>query len=223
MSGQSDSVFLQALSADAREALLQQGRRRKYEPGSALWHEGDASEWIAIVLSGRVKVAYSTEEGVEVVLEIREPGDILGEIAALDGGPRSAAVTAMDGVEVLALSAATFRVFLQSYPKVALYLLETLARRLRQAGGRQVEFGAYDTLGRVARRLLELADRFGEQRGDGVVINLPLSQNELAGWVGASREAVAKSLQTLRSLGWIETGRRNTVIRDLDALRRRAG
>jgi CRP-like cAMP-binding protein len=129
----------------------------------------------------------------------------------------------MDGVEVLALSADTFRVFLQSYPRVALYLLETLARRLRQAGGRQVEFGAYDTLGRVARRLLELADRFGEQRDDGVVINLPLSQSELAGWVGASREAVAKALQALRSLGWIETGRRNTVIKDLDALRRRAG
>lgn len=202
---------------------MARGRRRRYQPGSALWHEGDASDWIAIVLSGRTKVSYITQEGVEVLLEVREPGDILGEIAALDGGVRSAAVTAIDQVEVLDLSADAFRVFLESHPRVALHLVEMLARRLRQSGSRQVEFGAYDTLGRVARRLVELADRFGEKTPGGVAINLPLSQSELAGWVGASRESVAKALQTLRSLGWVETARRQTLIKDLEALRRRSG
>jgi CRP-like cAMP-binding protein len=215
--------FLAALSTDAREVLMARGRRRRYKPGSALWHEGDTSDWIAIVLAGRTKVSYVTEEGVEVLLEVREPGDILGEIAALDGGVRSAAVTAIDQVEVLDLSAGAFRVFLESHPRVALHLLEMLARRLRQSGSRQVEFGAYDALGRVARRLVELADRFGEKTPGGVAINLPLSQSELAGWVGASRESVAKALQTLRSLGWVETGRRQTLVKDLEALRRRSG
>lgn len=202
---------------------MARGRRRRYQPGSELWHEGDASDWIAVVLSGRTKVSYVTEEGVEVLLEVREPGDILGEIAALDGGVRSAAVRAIDQVEVLDLSADAFRGFLESQPRVALHLLEMLARRLRQSGSRQVEFGAYDTLGRVARRLVELADRFGEKTPNGVAINLPLSQSELAGWVGASRESVAKALQTLRSLGWVETARRQTLIKDLEALRRRGG
>jgi CRP-like cAMP-binding protein len=94
--------------------------------------------------------------------------------------------------------------------------------KLRDADRKRIEYGAYDTTGRVATRLLELADRYGEQTGAGVRVALPLSQDELAGWTGSSREAVSKALRSLRDRGLIETGRRRVVIHDLDGLRRRA-
>ena len=85
-----------------------------------------------------------------------------------------------------------------------------------------MEFGTHDTLGRVARRLVELTGRYGEADGDGLRITLPLSQEELAGWTGSSREAVVKALRTMRSRGWIATARREIRVLDLDALERRA-
>jgi CRP/FNR family cyclic AMP-dependent transcriptional regulator len=97
-----------------------------------------------------------------------------------------------------------------------------LAERLRDADRKRIEFGTADILSRVAGRLVELAERFGEPAGDGIRITAPLTQEELAGWTGASREAVSRALRALRGRGWIQTARRSVVIRDLDALRRRA-
>ncbi|HEU4480673.1 MAG TPA: Crp/Fnr family transcriptional regulator [Actinomycetota bacterium] len=128
----------------------------------------------------------------------------------------------MDKVEALILTVGSFRRFLQEHPRVSLLLLETLARRLRDADVKRVEFTAYDTVGRVARRLVELAERFGESGGEGVKITLPLSQEELAGWSGCSREAASKALQILRGRGWVETHRRGITVIDMEALRRRA-
>ena len=108
-----------------------------------------------------------------------------------------------------------FRRDLTDHPRVALLLLETLSRRLRDAGRKRVEFAAADTVGRVCSRLVELIERFGVREGDAVAIDLPITQEELAGWCGASREATAHALQTLRELGWVETGRRRLVVRDV--------
>ena len=102
-------------------------------------------------------------------------------------------------------------------------LIRSIVGRLRDADLKRIEFGAFDILGRVARRLVELADRFGEPSPDGIRITLPLSQDELAGWVGGSREAVSKALRTLRDRGYLTTARRAMTIRDVDAVRRRAG
>jgi CRP/FNR family cyclic AMP-dependent transcriptional regulator len=215
--------FLGGLQPAERDALLQRGRRRKIRAADTLFHEGDASDWVAVLLRGRAKVSYYTEAGGEVILGVRDPGDLLGELSALDGATRSATVTAIDEVEALVLTADAFRLFLESYPRLALELVKSLVARLRDADVKRVEFGAYDSVGRVARRLIELADRFGKEGPDGVTIELPISQQELAGWTGSSRESVAKALSALRRLGWVDTGRRQMVIRDLDALRRRAG
>jgi CRP-like cAMP-binding protein len=105
---------------------------------------------------------------------------------------------------------------------VSFLLMRELTRRLRDADRKRIEFGAYDTTGRVAARLVELAERFGERTEEGLRISLPLSQDELAGWTGSSREAVTKALRTLREEGWIQTGRLHVVIHDLEALRDRA-
>ncbi len=121
------------------------------------------------------------------------------------------------------IPAEDFTRYLEKHPRIALLLLRTVSRRLRDADRKRAEFAAFDTVGRVASRLLELADRFGEPSGpDGILITLPLTQEELAGWTGSSREAVSKALSTLRSLGFIETRRRAITIRDANSLRKRA-
>ncbi len=214
--------FLAALDPEQSEALHEHGIVRAFRKGQALFHQGGTSDRVVVLLSGRVKVSSVTEEGKEIVLAFRGPGDLLGELSALDGEPRSATVEAIEPVEALAIPAADFRSFLIGHPEVALLLLRMLSRRLRDADRKRVEYGAHDTVGRVSARLVELAERYGEPVKRGLQIGLPISQEELAGWTGASREAVSKALQTLRKVGWVVTERRRITVLDLEALRRRS-
>jgi CRP-like cAMP-binding protein len=214
--------FAGALTATERHRLVQSGRRRRFPRGSTLFNEGERSDRVVILLAGRIKVSSFTENGKEVVLAVRSSGDLLGELSALDGEPRSATATALEPVEALVLTVTQFRDFLSAHPRTALTLLEMLSLRLRDADRKRVEFGAYDSVGRVARRLVELADDFGVADDGGVRITVSLTQDELAGWVGASRKAVGNALQWLRERGLVETRRRSITIRDVDALRKRA-
>lgn len=214
--------FLEQLLPGDREALYARGTRRRYASGAMLFHEGERSDHVMAVLSGRVKVSYFTPDGKEVVLAVRGAGELMGELSALDGDTRSASATALEPVEAVILRADEFTTFLASNPRTAMLMLRMVSRRLRDADRKRIEFAAHDSVGRVARRLVELAERYGEKGPDGLVIRLPLSQQELAGWTGSSREAVSKALQTLRGRGWIETGRRQIIVRDLAALEERA-
>lgn len=214
--------FLNRLTPDEVADLERRARRRRWPRGAILIHEGERSDWVLVLLSGRAKVSSFSRDGSEVVLAVRGPGALLGELAALDPRPRSATISALEALDALVLAPEEFRTFLQSNGRVAFLLLRMLTRRLRDADRKRIEFGTYDTTGRVAQRLVELAARFGVQDDAGVRITLPLSQEELAGWTGASREAVSKALRVLRDRGWITTGRRAITVLDLDALRRRA-
>jgi CRP-like cAMP-binding protein len=214
--------FLAALDDRERADLLERSGRRRFRRSAAVFHQGGGSDDVVVVLSGRVKVSTVTADGKEVVLAFRGPGDLLGELSAIDGEDRSATVAALEPVEAAVVPARDFRAFLSAHPRVALLLLEMLVRRLRDADRKRVEFGAHDTLGRVAARLVELADSYGEPVADGVRITLPLSQEELAGWTGSSREAVGKALHALRGLGWVRTERRRITIIEIEPLRRRS-
>ena len=211
------------LSAAQRAALERRAVRRTFARGQALCHQGQVSDRVMILLGGGVKVTSTTRHGREVVLAFRGPGDLVGELSALDGAPRSASVVALEPVDVLALAPDDFTGFLAEHPAVVAALLALLSRRLRDGDVKRIEFAAYDTLGRVAIRLLELCERFGEASGDHVDVMLPLSQEELAGWAGASLESATRALQTMRSLGWIETSRRRIRVLDMAALRRTVG
>jgi CRP-like cAMP-binding protein len=161
-----------------------------------------------------------SDDGEELLLALRGPGDLLGELSAIDGEPRSATVSALEPLEVLLVDAGEFTAFLRANPSVMFDLLRLLTGRLRDADRKRVEFGSFDTLGRVASRLLELVETYGEPSSRGVRIAIPLTQLELAGWIGASREAVSKALRVLRSTGLIETRRGSIVVLDREALRR---
>jgi CRP/FNR family transcriptional regulator, cyclic AMP receptor protein len=215
--------FLETLSAEQAQALSALGRGRRYATGAPLFIERDPADAVLILRSGRVKLSCVTDAGREAVLGIREPGDLIGEMSAIDDAPHMATARALEPVEVLAVSSDAFVAFLERTPGVALVLVRMLNRRLRDADRKRTEFVAQDTVGRVCSRLVELADRFGEDDGAaGVHIDLTITQEELAGWTGSSREAVIRALRTLRELGWIATRRRGITLLDVEMLRRRA-
>ncbi|MBO3750475.1 Crp/Fnr family transcriptional regulator [Streptosporangiaceae bacterium NEAU-GS5] len=212
--------FLALLNAEEVADLREAGRPRRWERGATVMGEGDTSDWVLVLTSGRVKVSSHTASGTEVVLAVRGPGALVGDMSALDGHPRSATVTALEPIEGLVVH--DFAGYLRGHGRVAVLLMQLIVSRLRDADRKRVEYGAFDTTGRVATRLVELAERFGEPTNGGVRVMLPLSQDELAGWTGASREAVSKALRSLRDRGLIETGRRRVIIYDLEGLRKRA-
>jgi CRP-like cAMP-binding protein len=186
-------------------------------------YEGQVDAPVVIMLDGRVRVSALASDGRELVLAFRGPGSILGELAALDHGRCSATVTALDDVQAITLSPSQFHDFLRARPEAAIALLRLLGQRQRDTDRRRIEFAALDTPGRVAARIVELAARFGQPQPDGtILITLTLSQEELATWIGSSREATVKALAQLRALGWLETGRRRIRVNDLKALQKRA-
>jgi CRP-like cAMP-binding protein len=215
--------FMAQLDPADRSALVERARTRRWPSGASLFLEGEMSSTVVVVVSGRVKVFSLTDQGEEVLLAVRGRDALLGELSAIDGAPRSASVAALEPVVALVLPTAAFNEFHTTHGRAALVLLRLIAARQRDADRKRVEFAAYDTSSRVARRLVELAERFGEPDGAGVRISVALSQDELAGWVGASREAVAKALRTLRERGFLTTGRRTMTVLDLDGLRKRGG
>jgi CRP/FNR family transcriptional regulator, cyclic AMP receptor protein len=215
--------FLASLTSPESDDLTRCARPRRFARGATIVEEGEQARRVAAVLSGRVKVSCFSDDGREVVLGALGPGDLIGELSALDGAPCSATVTTMEPVEALVLSPSAFVAFLDSHPRVTRALLMMVTEKLRDADRKRVEFGTHDTEGRVARRLVELAQQYGTTTEGPVRIALPLSQQELAGWTCSSREAVSKALRSLRACGWVETHRRSITVVDCAALARRAG
>jgi CRP-like cAMP-binding protein len=210
--------FLAALARADADALMAMGRTRRLRAGDAVLHEGATSDVVVVVTRGRLKLSNLDTNGREAVLAIVGPGNILGELSAIDGEPHAASAIALEATEAMIITGEQFREFVAQRPSVALALLRTITRRLRDADRRQAEFGTQDSVGRIAARLVDLADRYGERDGHCIRITVPISQDELASMTGCSREAVVKALRTLRSRHWIETGRRSFRIIDRDAL-----
>lgn len=210
------------LTEQERAELVQHGRLRRLPGGTPLFVEGTHSDTVVIVIAGRVKVFTSAADGTKVVLAVRGPGALLGEVAAIDGQPHSASVSSLEPVHVLTVGSRQFTAFLHTHPRTMWLLMRSLTARLRDADRKRVEFGVYDTLGRLARRLIELVDRFGQPTEAGIRIALPLTQEELARWVGASPEAVTKAFRTLRADGYVRTQRRTITVIDIEGLRQRA-
>ncbi len=218
--GDQGPSFFARLSDDEAAAFRSRAVARHFDRGTTLMHQDEVPGRLIVVEQGHAKVTTLADDGREVILAFRGPGDLVGEIAALGGEPRSATVSALEPIEAMAMAASDFDAFLEEHPRVALVILRVLIGRLREANRQQFEFAAYQTLGRVANRLVDLAERFGEPCDGGVIITLSLSQEELAGWAGASREATSKALHDLRAMDLIETERRHITVRSVDKLRR---
>lgn len=219
-----DVGFVDLLTSDDRGALLRAGQRRSYPARTMLLSQGDEGHQVFVLRSGFVKVM-ATAGTHDVVLDVLGPGDLMGEVAAFDDGPRSATAMTLTPVDVVVVADTAFVALVEQHPGVASAVRSHLARRLRHASQRQVEHGALDAVGRIARRLVELADRFGDsvegadETSAGIHITVPLTQEELADWAGLSREATVKALRRLRERGWVTTAPRSITVTDEPALR----
>jgi len=212
---------MSSLPTDLHQALLAIGRPRSYRRNARVFAEGDRSDFVVVVVQGRIKVMASTVNGGESVLGIRGPGALVGELAAFDGEPRTASAIALDPLTVRVIPADEFRKFVATAPGAALELIRMLMGRLREGDRRRVEFGAYDATSRVARLLCDLATE--RIPGDDGAVRVRLAQHEIAGLVGASRESVVRALAALREQDLVATGRGTVTVFDPEALRRAAG
>ena len=211
-----------ALDDEAAVALrssMGEGRLRR---GEVLFHEGDSGDKLYIVTDGKIKLGRTSSDGRENLLAIMGPGQMFGELSLFDPGPRSATVTAITDTTFLSLSHEDLMRWLDGRPAVALGLLSQLAGRLRRSNDVVADLVFSDVPGRVAKQLLELADRFGRTADDGIHVHHDLTQEELAQLVGASRETVNKALADFASRGWIRLEPRSVVIMDVERMKRRA-
>lgn len=213
--------FWTRLTPDERTALAAVGHRRAYSAGEVLCTQGDETYHVLVLLSGHVRVSRVAMDGRETVAGVRGPGDVLGELAAVDARPRSATVTAVVSVRALVVPGARFAELCQNAPRIAWVLLGVVAERLRESGGHWAEFGYGHTEQRIAALLLELAVRQGTPAGDEVEITL-WTQRELAAAAATSRESVARALGKLRERGLVSTRRGHVTIHDVAGLRRLA-
>lgn len=218
-----DIPFLRQLGRADAEALLALVRRRRVARHAAVLSAGSAGDDLVVLLEGRVKLVAFGLEHREVVLAIRGPGELIGEMAALGGQRRTATAVALEDAEVGWLQAEEFRTYLAEHPAAALILIRMLVRRLTASTREVVDLATQDSVGRVAKRLLELAHDHGTPSELGTRIDLTLTQDELASWTGATRETVSRALRLMRRLGWIATDNRSITVLDAAAMRERCG
>ena len=215
--------IFQDVAFEALDQLARAIRRRSYHRAEVIFHQGDPGDALHIVRNGRVKVVLPAQTGDEAVLAILGPGDCFGELALIDGEPRSADVVAMEPVETLIIGRQDFRAFFRSNPETAERLLINMARIIRRMNEDIGDLAFLDLPGRLAKKLLELADLHGEPMPDGrgIEISVPLTQEELAGMIGATRPSVNKVLGYYEDQGAIQRRGRKIAICKPDLLRKR--
>jgi CRP-like cAMP-binding protein len=216
------SSIMAGLGAQEVAELAGKLERRVYRRSDVIIRQGDVAGAIHFICSGTVKVTSVNADGKETVLAVMQRGEVFGELGALDGGPRSASIAAMEAVETAALSRGDLLAFIEQHPKFALSVIAILARRLRRLDARLEDAHFLDLDARTARRLLDLAAEHGRETAMGVVIELPLTQSDLAAMVGGTRVSVNRLLGAYQDAGLLELGSRSVTLRDREGLRLRA-
>lgn len=209
------------LGADDLTAVARAGLTRRYAAGETVCHQGEPGELLYLLVDGLVKVVFTSERGDEMVLNTLERSEIFGELALLDGAPRSASVVALQPTSVFMLPRTRLLELMQRNPRLAdefLVMIGGLVRRLTEHAG---DLAYLDLETRLAKLLLQLAQKHHPR--DGVVLDGGLTQSDLAGMIGASRPAVNRALQSFAGKGLVEVRGRAIVLRDLDGLRKRSG
>jgi CRP-like cAMP-binding protein len=206
-----------AAAATLRESMTQV----KVSKGHTLFKEGDAGDRLFVVVEGKLKLGTSSGDGRENLLSILGPGDMFGELSLFDPGPRTATATAVTDSRVLALANDQVIGWVTAHPQVSLQLLKRLARRLRRTNEVLADLVFADVPGRVAKAIMDLGERFGTKKDDGLHVNHELTQEELAQLVGASRETVNKALADFAGRGWVRLEPRAVVVLDYERLSKR--
>lgn len=196
--------------------------RRIYKAGAVVFTQGGPGDALYGVVSGRIRISSSTPNGKEMFLNIMQPGDTFGEIALLDGKPRTATATATAPAELMIIGRTQFVALLYQEPTIVTHVLELLCQRLRWTSGWVEDAALLGASARIARRLLSLARLHGEKLPGGAA-RLVISQEEMARFLGLSRQVVNQRLQDWKARDWVHVGRNQITVVDEDALERVAG
>ena len=212
--------LLRSLPREEAEALLALGVDRRYAGGEQVVAQGEPGESMMVVLKGRLRASLFAESGKEVLLAYIQAGDVVGEIAVLDGGPRSATVTAEEPSELLVVERAKLAPFLADHGAVGLSLIVTLCRRLRNATDMLSDHANLGVPQRLARAILRLAVEMSPQGREMRLRELKIRQYDLGSYTGLARENVNRQLREWVEAGLIELGRGRLLIKDGEALQR---
>jgi CRP-like cAMP-binding protein len=219
------SGFTGVLAASDRDELLRLGHERRHPRDATLMLEGTRPSYVAIHLEGWAKVVASSADGRDVLLAVIGAGDVTGHWEAVTGTTCSATVATLEPCRVRAITDDAFVAFLEAHPRATLALLRYTITGFVRADRRRAEAGTLDAAHRLGSVLLELAhaDRHPGDDHAPADLGIPISQDEIAGLISASRQSVARALTTLRQRGFISTGRRSITVHDIAGLRRFTG
>lgn len=216
-----NSTLLRDLPSESLAQLAELARRRTYRAGQIICHEGDPGESLYILESGRVKVLSYAATGRETIFSILGPGECFGELSLIDGEPRSATVETLETVQALVLRRDDFLRTIRANPPAADRLLAALAAKVRQLSQTVTDLAFLDLEGRLAKKLLELAEHYGATADGAIQIELPINQEELAAMIGATRTTVNELLGRYEARGAIKRRGRRILILNAAPLRRR--
>lgn len=203
---------------DGLLALAGLMRRRRFRRNEIIFHQGDLGDSLQVVAAGGVKIVLPSQEGDEAIIASLKPGDFFGELALLDGAPRSTTAAALEPTETLTLPREQFLRLLTDDPRLVRALLQALAGELRRLTGHVEELHFLDLAGRLSMRLVRLA-RDANPAADGrVELDWPFTQSDLAAMIGGTRQSVNKLLSGLVDDGLVTIERDTVVINDLAAL-----
>lgn len=196
----------------------------RYRRGDVIFREGEPAERLFLIDDGRVKLSITSGAGQEMLIAVLGSGQIFGELAVIDRGPRAMDARAMEETQVYSLDADQFWTLLENRPALARRLLELMARRLRRSDQASQDLVFFDAPTRLARRLLQLAEDHGEQVGDGqeVRITVRVTQGEMAQMIGVTRESANRLIASFAGRGWIDWNDGYPVLLHPEALLRRA-
>jgi CRP/FNR family transcriptional regulator, cyclic AMP receptor protein len=215
--------FWALLTRAERDTLSDLGMARDYAAGAIMCLEGDPATHVFILLAGWVKILSSTNDGHQIVLALRGDGDLVGEIAGATTGLRTATIQAVDAVHTLIVQYDKFNSFLDSNPGAGGAYRRMETQRWNDASRMLRDHAVTTGAQRLARRLLELADRHGRELDGAIYLAMPLTQEELASMAGTSRATVTRALNNWRKRGFIRTGQRHITILDQEGLLKVAG
>lgn len=219
MSPAPETNFWSSLTPVDQKLLRAAGTICRFTPGQLICQQGEPLRHVLVLLTGSVEVNANSRSGYEAVLAIRTAGELIGEMSAVDGEPRSATVRVLESTQVIMIAPERFATLCQQRPEVGWAVLRLVVRRLRQVSAQRAEQTGNTVAERLAGLLLELAAEYGTPTDDGVTIRLARTQRELAAMVGGSRESVVRALSDLRNQGIIQTARRTITVMRPDLLR----
>jgi CRP/FNR family transcriptional regulator, cyclic AMP receptor protein len=214
------TIFSSLNDAEIRD-MMTVAKTRRFRAGEVIFHRDDPGQVLYIIKEGKVKICLISTDGQELSLVVFGKGEYFGEFALLDGLPRSADAIALENVVCYTVQRSDFHNVIMKNPKIAIQVLEVLVKRLRSTDQQVEDLIFLDVYGRVAKKLLELAETHGSKVTDGIRIDVRLTQQELASMVGASRESVNKVMGYFTDRGVISTDKHRVTLRSISDLQQR--